>query len=352
MKLTNVLALLAISILVACGNSESETTSNEKDSLKVATVNPNATPEAKRLLEFIYEIQGKHVITGQHNYLGKMSVFTDSIYEITGKYPGIWGGDYGFADSTHDIDNIKYRPLLVPEIVKQHERGSIITLTYHQADPFVGEPCQFVGGVQTKLTPEQWTEIITDGTPANTTWKEYVDRLAEELKQLQEKKIPVLFRPYHEMNGSWFWWGKKEGQNGFAAMWKMLYNRYTNHHQLNNLVWVWSPDKPWHGLKEYYPGDEFVDIVSLDIYPEKDTNVVFRQEWYEEIKEIAGKRPFAIGECSTMPTLKEYETQSGYTWFMLWSDLGYKNNTQEQLIEIFNSEKCLTADEVKEMRGF
>ncbi|MDA3893107.1 MAG: glycosyl hydrolase [Salinivirgaceae bacterium] len=352
MKSISVLAVLTISVLmIACNNPNGKVV-EEKKSLEISTVNSSATPEAKRLLEFIYEIQGKYVITGQHNYLGKMSVYTDSIFEITGKYPGIWGGDYGFADSTHDIDNIKYRPLMVPEIVKQHERGSIITLTYHQADPFVGEPCQFVGGVQSKLSPEQWTEIITDGTEANTTWKEYVDRLAEELKELQALNIPVLFRPYHEMNGKWFWWGGKEGENGFAAMWKMLYHRYTDHHKLNNLIWVWSPDKPWHGLKEYYPGDDFVDIVSLDIYPEQDTNVVFRQEWYEEIKVIAGKRPFAVGECSTMPTLKEYELQSGYAWFMLWSDLGYKFNTEDQLIEVFNSEKCLTADEVKEMRGY
>ena len=322
--------------------------SNQADNHK--PVNPNATKEAKELLRFIYNIQGKQVLTGQHNYLGKMSVFTDSIYLLTGKYPAIWGCDYGFSDSTHDIDNIKYRPLLVPEIVKQHERGSIITLTYHQASPLVGEPCQFVGGVQTKLTDEEWKELLTDGTQINTIWKTYMDQLAAELKVLQGKNIPVLFRPYHEMNGKWFWWGGHGGEDGFPALWKMLYHYYTNHHQLNNLIWVWSPDKPWHGLKEYYPGDDFVDIVSMDIYPEKDTNVVFRQEWYNEIKTLAGSRPFAIGECSKMPGLKEMETQPGYGWFMLWSDLGYKSNSIEELIEVFNSDKCLTADELLNLK--
>jgi len=352
-KAGQVLIIIVSVLFMGCISKSSK---NEKmqvnSAINAKSVNPNISPEAQRLLNFIYEIHGKYVITGQHNYLGKLSVFSDSIYKITGKYPGIWGSDYGFSDSTHDIDNIKYRPLLVPEIVKQHKRGSLITLTYHQADPFVGEPCQFVGGVQSKLTPKQWTEIITDGTKANIIWKEYVDRLAEELKELQAMNIPVLFRPYHEMNGKWFWWGGKEGENGFIAMWKMLYNRYTHYHKLNNLIWVWSPDKPWHGLKEYYPGDDFVDIVSLDIYPEKDTTVVFRKEWYDDIKAIAGKRPFAIGECSAMPTLMEFESQNGYAWFMLWSDLGYKANSKEQLIEVFNSDKCLTADEVLKMRGY
>lgn len=347
-------AFLFLMIWGCTSTEKKEDNPNDKktETRVIKTVNPNATKEAQRLLEFIYEIQEKYVITGQHNYLGRMSIYTDSIYLLTGKYPGMWGGDYGFADSTHDIDNIKYRPLLVPEVIKQHNRGSIITLTYHQASPNIGEPCQFKSGVQNKLSKQQWTDIITDGTELNTIWKEYVDRLAIELKELQKQNIPILFRPYHEMNGNWFWWGGKEGSQGFAKLWRMLYRRYTDYHGLNNLVWVWSPDKPWHGLKEYYPGDSLVDIVSLDIYPQKDTTVTFRKEWYDEIKELAGKRPFAIGECSRMPTLDEYKTQSGYAWFMLWSDLGTKDNTVEELKEVFNSEKCLTADEVIKLRGY
>ncbi|MFA6401385.1 MAG: glycosyl hydrolase [Salinivirgaceae bacterium] len=336
-----IILFTAAALIYGCNGTNK---TNKVDTQK--PVNQNATKEATALLDFIYSIHGKQVLTGQHNYLGKMSVYTDSIFLLTGKYPAIWGCDYGFSDSTHDIDNIKYRPLLVPEIVKQHERGSIITLTYHQASPLVGEPCQFVGGVQTKLTNEEWKELLTDGTKINTIWKEYMDRLAMELKTLQDKNIPVLFRPYHEMNGKWFWWGGHSGQEGFPALWKMLYHYYTDYHKLNNLLWVWSPDKPKHGLKEYYPGDDYVDIVSCDIYPESNTNVVFRKEWYDEIKELAGKRPFAIGECATMPTLKEYETQNGYAWFMLWSDLGYKYNSLEELVQVFNSEKCLTADEL------
>lgn len=337
-------------LITACHSTQKKQQAEQVKTIK--PVNPKATPEARRLLEFIYEIQGNYIISGQHNYLGKMSVYSDSIYLLTGKYPGLWGGDYGFADSTHDIDNIKYRPLLVPEIIKQYERGSLITLTYHQADPTIGEPCPFVGGVQTKLTEEQWKDLLTEGTAINNTWKTYMDRLANELKQLQEHHIPVLFRPYHEMNGKWFWWGGHAGPKGFSALWQMLYHYYTDYHQLNNLIWVWSPDKPWHGLKEYYPGDDFVDIVSLDIYPEKDTNVVFRPEWYQDIKEIAHGRPFAIGECSRAPSLDELQQQSGYTWFMLWSDLGTKDNTVEELKTLFNSDRVLTADEVKTMRGF
>src|SRR5437868_15317803 len=78
----------------------------------VKTANENATPEAKKLLAYLYSISGKKTLSGMHNVLGRMSVNTDSVYLLTGKYPAIWGGDFGFADSTHDIDNIKYRSSL------------------------------------------------------------------------------------------------------------------------------------------------------------------------------------------------------------------------------------------------
>jgi hypothetical protein len=104
----------------------------------IPPVNKNASAEAKNLLSYLYSISGEYTLTGQHNFLGEMSIYTDSIYNLTGKYPAIWGCDFGFSDSTHDIDNIKYRPLLVKEIKKQHERGSIITMTYHQANPVIG----------------------------------------------------------------------------------------------------------------------------------------------------------------------------------------------------------------------
>lgn len=305
-------------------------------------INPNATIEARQLLWFMYYISGKKILSGVHNYLGRMSQATDSLYELTGRYPALWGGDFGFADSTHDIDNIAYRHLLVPEIQKQFEKGSLITMTYHQANPAIGEPCQFQGGDISSLTDEQWEELLTEGTPLYEKWRIQMDLFAEHLKQVQELKIPILFRPYHEMNGKWFWWGGRPGEKGFIALWKQLYKYYTEHHKLNNLIWVWSPDKPWHGLKEFYPGNEWVDIVGCDIYPVKDTNVVFRQEWYEELLEIAQDMPIGIGECSKIPSPELMREQNRWAWFLGWVDLTFIANTKEELINIFNDERVIS----------
>ncbi len=304
-------------------------------------INKKATKEAKQLLSYLYSISGKKTLTGQHNMLSGLSKITDSVASLTGSYPALWGGDFGFSDSTHNTDNILYRPLLVPEIVKQHQRGSLITMCYHQANPAIGEPCQFEGGIISKLTDEQWNEMLTPGAPLYEAWRKQVDKLAVELLKLQELHIPILFRPYHEMNGKWFWWGGKVGDNGYVKLWKQLYHYYTNEKKINNLIWVWSPDKPWHGLKEYYPGNEYVDVVGCDIYPVKDTTVVFRKEWYDQLIEIAGNKPLAIGECSIFPDAQLLKEQPRWVWFMGWNDLTFTNSTSN-IKELYKSERLIS----------
>lgn len=298
--------------------------------------------EARQLLSYLYDLSGKKTLSGQHNYLGRMSIVTDSLFKLTGRYPAVWGSDFGFADSTHDIDNIKYRSLLVGEIKKQHARGCLITLTYHQANPVIGEPCQFQGGVISKLTDDQWIELTTPGAPLYETWRKQMDKLAGHLKALQELHIPILFRPYHEMNGKWFWWGGRPGEKGFVTLWKQLYDYYTNHHGLNNLIWVWSPDKPWHGLREYYPGDDLVDVVGCDIYPVKDTTVVYRKEWYDQLLEVAGDKPLAIGECSAFPDSTVLNEQPRWVWFMGWSELSLLGNSVEAIRKLYNDKRVIS----------
>jgi hypothetical protein len=80
-------------------------------------------------------------------------------------------------------------------------------MTYHQANPVIGEPCLFETGVISKLNDQQWKDVTTPGTELHEKWRRQMDIVAEILKKVKETRIPVLFRPYHEMNGDWFWWG-------------------------------------------------------------------------------------------------------------------------------------------------
>jgi mannan endo-1,4-beta-mannosidase len=273
-----------------------------------------------------------------------MSIITDKVKEITGKYPAVWGSDFGFSDERHDIDNIKYRVHLADEIKKQHDSGAIITMTYHQANPVIGEPCLFEGGVISKLTDRQWKDLVTEGTKIHNAWQKQMDIAAEILKKVQNAHIPVLFRPYHEMNGDWFWWGGRKGPEGYIALYKQLFHYFTEHHKLNNLLWVWSSDKPWPGVEDFYPGDTYVDILGADIYPMKDHPDVYRKEWYDRMASLAKNKPLALTEFGVLPSEKILKEQPKWVWMMAWADLLLKSNATEEIVRIYSCRRTLNRE--------
>ena len=309
----------------------------------VKTVNPNASPEVKKLMYFLDSISGHYSLSAQHNYMSQFTLDFDSIHALTGKYPAIWGSDFGFADSTHDTDNIAYRPDLLKQIEKQFHAGSLITLTYHQANPVMGEPTSFKGGVQSDLTDAQWKELITPGTPLYNDWKKQMELLGGYLKKLQDEHIPILFRPYHEMNGDWFWWGGRPGDSGYIALYRNLFDLYTNELKLNNLVWIWSTDNPiLYGFGEYYPGDKYVDIVGCDLYAKGDTTVLYRKDIYDMVRELAGDKPIVVGEQAKLPSPEVLLEQPRWEWFMAWDGLVFTENDPASIIEFYNNPSVLS----------
>jgi mannan endo-1,4-beta-mannosidase len=291
-------------------------------------VDPLASPEARDLLSRLYGLQGKVTLSGQHNQMWHMSEPSERIHRITGKYPTIWGGEWGFSDERHDTDNVKYRPRLIEQIKENHAAGRIIVLTYHQASPTVGEPCDFQGGVICKITDADWDAILEPGTPLHAAWEEHADRLAEAIQALQRENIPVIFRPYHEMNGDWFWWGGIPGR--FQALWDMIYNRFVQYHRLHNLLWAWTSDRPWPGVEAYYPGAHKADILGADIYPLEGRPEVYPQEWYDRMRVVAAGKPLALSEMGVLPTAEKLRTQP-WSWFMCWDDLVFRSNDDETI---------------------
>lgn len=84
------------------------------------------------------------------------------------------------------------------------------------------------------------------------------------LKKFRDAGIPVLWRPYHEMNGMWFWYGNRPGEKGIQKLWKMMYDRYVNYHHLNNLIWVWNANAPrdWKD-DEAYAYELFIPVMNM-----------------------------------------------------------------------------------------
>jgi mannan endo-1,4-beta-mannosidase len=214
-------------------------------------VNPHATREAQKLLAFLYEIQGKYTLSGQHNFIATGSRFTDLVQEATGKYPLVWGSDFSFAYQGEasrqfqhcgplnlsepgtetrftDLDPSAARQQMVGNAIKAYRDGHVVTLMWHACPPQMGDVCdgRAIWTLENRPSQEEWDRLTTEGTELNTAWKKHADVVAGYLKQLNDAHVPVLWRPYHEMNGVWFWWCNKKGENGFKKLWVMMYDRY------------------------------------------------------------------------------------------------------------------------------
>ncbi len=310
----------------------------------ILPVTPNASPESVDLLNYIYSISGENTLTGQHSVPLFGSLRLPSVQKMTTKYPAVFGQDFGFSEPG-TWDGINYRQQIVDEAIRRHNEGFIITLMWHAVRPIEEEPVDFRQSIQGELTESEWKDLITPGTLINEKWKSQVDVIAFFLKQLKNAGVPVLWRPYHEMNGDWFWWGKKEGDDGYKKLYKMLFDRLVNFHGLNNLIWVFNANEVKTGVDDYemyYPGDDYVDILATDVYSEG-----FNEMNYEMLLALAKDKPIALGEVGAAPSIEVLNDQPRWTWFMVWGDLsssdpqGFKN-----IFEVYFSEKTITWDEL------
>ena len=307
-----------------------------------APVNPHATPEARALLAYIDSISGKATITGQHNYPSDGARWTDLVYDLTGKYPGLFGGDFGFA-AGDDKDSVLSRPAMIEEVKRQYRNGAVIALTWHEVRPTDDEPVTFRDSVQAHLTDYEWQQLLTPGTPLYNRWCAQVDVVAGYLRQLRDAHVPVLYRPYHEMNGNWFWWGYRPGKDGSAALYRQLYDRFVNVHHLDNLVWVWNVNAPNGSsagpIEGYYPGAQYADVVTMDIYGE------FKQEYYDSMIALAGDKPIALAEVGGLPSPEVLDQQPRWAYFMAWSGMIDPAGPLDQVNAAYHGPRALNRDD-------
>ncbi|NGM84434.1 glycosyl hydrolase [Paenibacillus sp. 7124] len=304
-------------------------------------VNPNISPSARALLSYLYQLQGKAIISGQHEYLESPNQFSPYIFSVTGKYPKLKGVEFGAINGQSDQTTYNQRANVVNACKDWVlNKGGIITATYHATFPGTANTW---ANVQADCTPEQFEPIITPGTDLYNALIEDIDQVAVHLKALRDANVPVLWRPYHEMNGTWFWWG---GQPKFNNLWEIMYNRYVNVHGLNNLLWVWSPNanNQWcQNAADFYVGHNRADALGMDIY-----NNDFRAWHHQELLRIGEGRIIAITENGQNPdptTLRQ--KQYMYSWFMTWGSYvkDGSRNPADKLQALYNDPFVLTLDE-------
>ena len=340
---------------------------------KFTPVNPDASPEAVQLLSFLYSIQGEYTLAGQHNFVSDLQRYDDAVKRIAGKTPVVWGCDFSFnalGDNAAKFQHCGPMNLTVPfepfdfngrsteelrqgmidEAICQYNNGRIITLMWHGCFPTEGDSCNgtSIWAMENRPSPEVWKELVTDGSELNGQWKQQADNIAAYLKQLQEAKVPVLWRPYHEMNGVWFWWCNHPGEDGFKKLWMMMYDYFTHHHKLNNLLWVWNTNAPRDipgdeafPYEMFFPGVEYVDILAADVYRQD-----YKQSHHDDLLELGGGKLIALGEIGELPTVEQYEAQKTWSWFMPWGYFIERWNTPEMVQAIYDHPQTLTLDKI------
>lgn len=296
--------------------------------------NKNASKEAVKLYSYICRTYGNKIISGQQEstWMGSDQYEFDYIYSKTGKYPAIRGLDY-MNDDFYGVNK---------RAKEWYNRGGIVTICWHCGSDFSGSWSE---SMNTEIS--DWDKALTEGTDEYNKLIKGMDKAAEALKELEAAGIPVLWRPFHELDGAWFWWGKG-GADNFVKLWRIMYDRYTNYHGLDNLIWVLGYSGNGRGYASWYPGDDYVDIVGADSY-----NDGSNANLYNKVNNVVGyDMPICFHECGKIPTVSQLiKDKAKWVWFMTWhTDYITNVNRVSDLKAIYNDDYVITLDELPNLK--
>ena len=323
-------------------------------------INPNATENTRKLYAYLCESYGNYTLSGQVCDKGLNGPEIKAIHKVTGKYPAILGLDMmDYTPSRRALG--ASNPTAVEQAVKFHEEGGIVTFCWHW-----GAPKQYIlDGKDENGNPRWWgafytknvtfdIEAVMNGT--DPVGKEHLDKdiagIAEQLLRLQEKDIPVLWRPLHEASGGWFWWGAK-GAEPCKQLWIYLYDQLTNVYGCNNLIWVWNGQSP-----DWYPGDQYVDIIGEDIYADNHAYGAQNSKFIELLEYSNTNKIIALTENGVLFDIDNViSTNARWAWFNTWSgDFVQRNGkysevyTEAEILnKTYNSEYVITLDELPDL---
>ena len=261
----------------------------------------------------------------ESTWMGSPEYEMDYLLEKTGKLPAMRGLDF----MNNDFDGV------VQRAKEWDARGGLVTICWHTGVSG--------SGYQECLDEKpDFRKLLMEGTEEYASMTASWDRAAKALQELRDADIPVLWRPFHEFDGQWFWWGKG-GKENFIRLWQMMYDKFTNEYGLNNLIWVLGYSGEVRS--GWYPGDAYVDIIGSDTY-DNSTNV---KAWRKLLK-VADKL-MAFHECGNVPAVSQFEKDGDlWSWFMIWHTDYLTGNDPETLKAVYNSEKVITLDELPAFR--
>lgn len=244
----------------------------------VAPIDPQATPQTVALYENLQRLAGNALLFGHQDDLAYGSTWQaepgrSDVRESAGAYPSVFGWDVGRIElgSANNIDGVSFANLK-GWIRQAYAMGAINTISWHSVDPVSG------GGFGSRPTPRAISYVLPGGA-MHQELIDWLDRFAAfvgDLKDADGRPIPIVFRPYHEHSGDWFWWGLDNGLNSVAdytALWRFTVEYLRDRKGLHNLLYAISPDRSRMDIDnlaqdylDIYPGDDLVDVLGFDNY--------------------------------------------------------------------------------------
>ncbi len=335
--------------------------------------NPDASDSAKRLYSYLCDQYGNHILSGQQEYCGShnYNIMNDPdkvyikdneeefeyIQEVTGKQPAIRGIDYLVynSDATWNDDAAERTIYWVKNL------HGIATCTWHWNVPCNKDRKERAFYLEhtgnTPFTTFSISKALEEGTWENEVLMDDIRAIAEQLTKLKEADVPIIWRPLHEAEGGWFWWGG-EGPENCKKLYRLLYDQLTNEYGLNNLIWEWTGyTSP--ASADWYPGDDVVDMIGYDKYNGTDgipNQSSIASTFYSLVKGVNGEKMVAMSENDCIPSLENLvNDKAAWLYFCPW----YKNyltaemyNPQDELKKIYTSEYCITLDELPDLYSY
>ncbi|MCL2693506.1 MAG: hypothetical protein FWE60_00190 [Oscillospiraceae bacterium] len=325
--------------------------------------NPDASNSVRLLMDYFGEIFGQYVLLAQHVTPGTNTEI-GAIFGVTGRYPAVRAADLmaysrsymGEMPVSDDIDLA----------LEWAEAGGLVSYGWTwYAPPVDGEQSHYYADAAainlndaftlTRIADLDESALVSlreNGVISLTCLEliREIDHMAENLKRLRDEDVPVLWRPLHQAGTRWFWWGACEPE-AYVWLWRLMFERFSGYHDLDNLIWVWSG-----GSGIYYPGDDYVDIIGEDIYTNADISglpAFSRASGYSSKRRLT-----ALTECGLLPS-PDLLNRDRTLW--LWTAL-YRGdyvvdsngrvwspfNTPERLKRAYNHELTITLDKLPE----
>lgn len=302
--------------------------------------NPKASKEAQNVYAFLCEQSGKKTLSGAQSSHSNKNDFVDFIAQQTGHQPALAGYDFIFLHYSPTPEGWTWEQNYndISAAKEQWAANGLVSYMWHWNVPDSEEAWKaglengdFNGyAFYTSQTSFDIREALKPGTWQNDFIMKDIEEVAGYLQLLEDEGIPVIWRPLHEAagnyglyegggSGAWFWWGNR-GPEPCRQLWRLLYDQLVNVYGLDNLIWVWTVDvAAGHEDRnlEWYPGNDCVDIVGVDIYAD---DIEAKSLQYQALLDVTkGQKLVTISECGNIPDpVKCMDAGNKWSWFMVW----------------------------------